>query len=103
MTVADVALGRFEMGRVATRTFEVIRANFVPFFLLGVIATIPTTVYAVLVTVGTLPATIVSSTNSHLVGLYLIGAGASAIVGAFFGLILQATLTYGSIAYLSDQ
>ena len=102
MAVADIASGRFEMGRVFSRTFEVIRANFLPFFLLGLIATIPSTVYQLLTTSGQLPSTFAAG-DSHATTLFLIAVGLSAIVGSFLGLVLQAALTYGAISYLGGQ
>jgi hypothetical protein len=103
MAVADVASGRFEIGRVATRTFEVIRGNFVSFFILGFIATLPTSVYTVAVAMGALPGTEQVASDPRAATLVVAGVFGSLIVGAFFGLVLQATLTYGAISYLSNQ
>jgi hypothetical protein len=102
MAVADIALGRFDIGRAFTRTFEVIRANFVPFFALGIVATIPTTIYVFLTTSGLLPDA-TSIAQGRAVGLFFVAAMISAIIGAFCGLVLQAALTYGAISYLSGQ
>ncbi|MBL6852901.1 MAG: hypothetical protein ISS15_08695 [Alphaproteobacteria bacterium] len=101
MAVADVAMGRFDIGRVTTRTFDVIKANFVSFFLLGLIATIPTSVYRVIIQFA-------STANNPLAGngqtgVYVLTAFGSAILGMFLALVLQATLTYGTIAYLNGQ
>jgi hypothetical protein len=101
MTVVDIS--RFEMGRVASRTFEVIRGNFVSFFVLGLIATLPTTGYLVAVRAGALPGSQSAAGDPRLTMLYVGGVFASLIAGAFFSLILQATLTYGAISYLGNQ
>lgn len=103
MTVADIASGRFEIGRVATRTFEVIRGNFVSFFILGLIATLPTSVYTISVAAHLLPSMPVATGDPRATTLFIAGVFGSLIVGAFFSLILQATLTYGAISYLSNQ
>ena len=101
MAVADGIDAKFEIGRVTTRTFEVIRANFVSFFVLGLIATLPTTFYTVMVSSGmVLRSGIGGGAGS---GLFLAGTFGSAFVGFLFSLILQATLTYGTITYLSNQ
>jgi hypothetical protein len=101
MAVADAALGRFEIGRVATRTFEVIRGNFVRFFVLGLIATLPTTAYTATMTMGLLSNS--AGTNGRALTLFIAGALGSLILGLFFSLLLQATLTYGTVNYLSNQ
>jgi hypothetical protein len=103
MSVAEIASGRFEIGRVATRTFEVIRGNFLGFFVLGLIATIPTTVYTIAVTTGALPNSVGAVSDPRAATLFMAGVFGSLIVGAFFGLVLQASLTYGAISYLSSQ
>jgi hypothetical protein len=102
MAVAAAALGRFEIGRVATRTFEVIRGNFLSFFVLGLLATLPATAYSVATTIGALPSTLAGA-DARTVTLFLAGTLGSALVGAFCGVILQATLTYGTVSYLNNQ
>jgi hypothetical protein len=101
MVVADAANARFEIGRVATRTFEVIRANFVSFFILGLIATLPTTFYTVMVSSGMVLRPGLGGGAGN--GLLLAGTFGSAFVGFLFALVLQATLTYGTVSYLSNQ
>jgi hypothetical protein len=103
MAVADVASGRFEFGRVFTRAFEVIRGNLVSFSILGLIATLPTSAYQIALTAGYLPATFVGLQDTKKITLYFGALAVATIVGGFLGLILQATLTYGSISYLGNQ
>ncbi len=99
MTIA-AADAKFEIGRVATRTFEVIRANFVSFYVLGLIATLPTTFYTVAITSNMVPR---AGGIGAGTGVFLAGAFGSAFIGFLFALILQATLTYGTVSYLSNQ
>jgi hypothetical protein len=101
MAFADGADAKFEIGRVATRTFEVIRANFVNFFVLGLIATLPTTFYTVMIASGVVLRPGLGGGTSS--GLLLISTFGSAFIGFLFALVLQAALTYGTVTYLSNQ
>ncbi|MEJ1969404.1 MAG: hypothetical protein WDN03_12340 [Rhizomicrobium sp.] len=104
MAIADsAATAKFEIGRVATRTFTVVRANFFAFFVLGLIATLPTTIYAIAATANIVPGAAAAIAKGGSALAWLIGVGVSAFVGFLFAFILQAAVTYGTIGYLSNQ
>ena len=99
MAIADVHDERFEIGRVASRTFEVVGKNFLPFFLLGLIATLPNTLLVVAQN-----AAVVGQLGQGVdAGATVAAIGGAAIVGLFFSVILQAALTYGAIRHLNGQ
>jgi hypothetical protein len=96
MTVAGGVNARFEIGRVASRTFEVVGKNFATFFVLGLIATLPTTFFTAATTLNAVSGVAPS-------GVALAETFGSAFVGFILSLILQAAVTYGAVSYLSNQ
>jgi len=87
---------RFEIGRVASRTFEVVRHNFLPFLVLGIIATLPNAFFSVATTTGMVNA-------AGATGPFLIATFASLFAGILFALIMQGAITHGTVSYLNQQ
>ena len=87
---------RFEIGRVASRTFEVVRHNFLPFLVLGVIATLPNAFFSVATTTGMVNAVSVPVP-------FLIATFAALFVGVLFAFILQGAITHGTVSFLNQQ
>lgn len=88
--------GRFDIGEVVQRTFRTIGANFVPFFLLGIGATIPSLVSGFL-----LGAHIAGQSTFSATGI--VETLAVGFVSFFFSVVLQAALTYGTVTYQNGQ
>ena len=106
MAVAELSVGQqFDIGRVATRTFDVVRNNFVVFFGLGLIASVPASLYRIVIATITASAAQAGTNrvDPHTLSYYMLGAAASGLVGAFLSLVLQAALTYGTISYLNGH
>jgi hypothetical protein len=87
---------RFEIGRVATMTFGVVRGNFLIFLVLGIIATLPNAFFSVATTTGAV--NVRGATASFFVATF-----AAVFVGALFTFVLQAVITQGTINHLNRQ
>lgn len=97
---ADGAPARFNMGRVASRTFEVLSRNFVPFIILSTISIVPPTLLSFVVTrTQPVPATPTLFPNLTSALLLIVGG----ILGLIMAFFLQGALVQGTITTLNGN
>jgi hypothetical protein len=97
---ADGAAARFNMGRVAARTFDVIGRNFVPFTLLATISVAPPVLLSIGVTRNQAMSagpTLLPTMTAALLAIL------AAILGLIMALFLQAALVQGTFTTLNGK
>lgn len=100
MTVAAAGGGEFSIGRVVSRTFEIIGRNSVTFLVLALAATLPTIFITYLTSVQALAITGGASPFSgSTLGLTLL----SYILSIVLSFLLQAALTYATVMDLNGR
>jgi hypothetical protein len=104
MANADVAAAHFEIGRVITRAFGVIGRNFVKFFVLSAILTVPIlvfTFFSFFVAAFGLHFTPLPLGTPGSLAVIVTGAVAGVLVYFIFTNLLQAAITHGTIVSLN--
>jgi hypothetical protein len=97
---------RFDIGRVISRIFDVVRHNFVPFFLLAAIASVPTLIFTYFTTQGGLLSAKASQfawLTPPLVPYLIVGGIVGFLLFIVLTYMLQAALVYGTITYLNGR
>lgn len=102
--MADVAApilgGGFSIGRVGSRTFEVLGRNFVNFFVLAVLAVLPQILFSASIARTYGPTGLAAAVVTKGYWLSFLGATLLSLVMSF---VLQAALTYGTIMDLNGR
>ncbi len=95
MSDTGTAPARFDIGRVASQTFTVVRRNLLPFLPLGAIAAAPNAYFTLAIATKTI--------DPKSGGPFLAAAFGALLVGFLFTIVMQTIVTQRTIGTLSRQ